>query len=235
MEPITTPTVRLVASTAVHDELFDLMLPLADEDGGYYPVEDADLLAEFGGRGCYDAYDRPRATTRFNDDYLDNIIELGHTSVLAHASASFHISGISRSLAQELIRSRFLAFSEISQRYVDVNTLGYVCPPDADMDERAALFNSNLAARAAYNKAVEGYEARGFTRKRARSAARAHLPLSTETRMLVSGNMRAWRDFLWQRLNPAADEEIRQLAFAILSALQTIAPNTFNDIAKEYS
>lgn len=227
METHTVPKVELVGITVIRPDTMSKYMGLGFES-------DSDLLAEFGGRGCYDAYDKPREETRQNAAYLDNIISLGHTSVLAHASASFYIHGVSRSLAQELIRSRFLAFSEISQRYVDVNTLGWVYPPDADDKQRDIIDNAQYRARADYNRAFDLYVAQGYTRKEARGAARSVMPLSTETRILASGNMRAWRDFLWQRLNPAADKEIQNVAHLVLGHLRDVAPNTVQDITREY-
>jgi thymidylate synthase (FAD) len=69
----------------------------------------------------------------------------------------------------------------------------------------------------------------GLSRKRARQAARAVLPNMTETRIVVTGNLRAWRDMLRQRYHVAADEEIREIATELLAQLRLVAPNTFQD------
>ncbi|TDB79386.1 hypothetical protein E1091_19500, partial [Micromonospora fluostatini] len=45
-------------------------------------------------------------------------------------------------------------------------------------------------------------------RKRARQAARAVLPNATETRIVVTGNYRAWRHFIAMRATEHADVEI---------------------------
>ncbi len=55
------------------------------------------------------------------------------------------------------------------------------------------------------------------------------LPNATETRIVVTGNYRAWRHFVTMRATAEADVEIRELAIACLRELQRIAPNVFAD------
>ncbi len=66
-------------------------------------------------------------------------------------------------------------------------------------------------------------------RKMARQAARAVLPNAAETRIVVTGNYRAWRHFIDLRATAAADTEIRALAIAVLRRLQDHAPAVFGD------
>lgn len=221
--------VTLWARTEIDDGIF-AALDVNDDDTD---VADADYLAEGAGRACYDSWDRPNPATRANADYVANIIRQQHESVLAHATATFYVTGVSRSLTHELVRHRFLAFSERSLRYVDAADMRPVYPPAAECRERARVDRTFTAALAAYEHAVETYEADGLPRKQAREAARAHLPLATETRIVVTGSHRAWRDMLRQRLSPHADREIRALAVELLRQLREIAPNTYADITPE--
>jgi thymidylate synthase (FAD) len=66
-------------------------------------------------------------------------------------------------------------------------------------------------------------------RKRARQTARSLLPNATETKIVVTGNARAWRHFIELRASEGADTEIRVLAVKCLRLLQQEAPNLFND------
>ena len=66
-------------------------------------------------------------------------------------------------------------------------------------------------------------------RKQARQAARAVLPNATETRIVVTGNYRAWRHFIAMRASEHADVEIRRLAIACLRQLVDVAPAVFAD------
>jgi thymidylate synthase (FAD) len=63
----------------------------------------------------------------------------------------------------------------------------------------------------------------------AREAARGVLPNSTETKIVVTGNARAWRTLLELRSSEAAELEVRRLAVAIVRMLQTEAPAFFSD------
>lgn len=198
-------------------------------------VEPADELAEFAGRVCYQSFDRPNPKTATNDGYLANIISQGHFSVLEHASFTVYATGISRSLTHELIRHRHLSYSELSQRYVDVSDLEFVTPPRAldvlDNGESAWLDRQKLN----YQDVVEDIIERGHTRKDARGAARNYLPQGWETRIVCTGNFRAWREMLWKRLSPAAEPEIRLFAREILKIAHDLAPNTMADLWEEFS
>lgn len=194
----------------------------------------ADELAEFAGRNCYQSFDRPNPKTRENKDYLAHILEIGHESVLEHASATFYIEA-SRSVLTELERHRHLSFSVVSQRYVDANDLEYQVPP---------LLRDHLHGRAVveevwnrglehYSEIVEDLIKAGHTRKQAREAARAVLPNMTNSPMVVTGNHRAWRYVIKNRWHESADAEIRELAGELLKQLRGIAPNTYQDIPNE--
>src|SRR5678809_42615 len=80
------------------------------------PPSDGETLAEIGGRLCYMSFGKGR---KGNAEYLCNIIEQQHFSVLEHANYSFIFTGVSRSLTHELVRHRHFSFSQLSQRYVD--------------------------------------------------------------------------------------------------------------------
>ena len=66
-------------------------------------------------------------------------------------------------------------------------------------------------------------------RKALRDAARSVLPNATETRIVVTGNLRAWRHFIRMRATAFADPEIRKLAVEILRQLKEAYPATLQD------
>ncbi|GAB4584450.1 FAD-dependent thymidylate synthase [Nocardia sp. IFM 10818] len=196
----------------------------------------ADELAEFAGRNCYQSFHRPNPATADNGDYLDHILDVGHESVLEHASATFYIEA-SRSVLTELERHRHLSFSVVSQRYVDATTLGFNLPPalldlegDARNEALDLYLNVDDVTKAAYLQLVEIYTEAGKPRKQAREAARAVLPGMTNSPMVVTANHRAWRYVIKNRWHEAADAEIRQLAGELLRQLRELAPNTYSDI-----
>ena len=201
-----------------------------DADGGQ-------ALVEFAGRACYQSWSKPNPRTATNASYISHIIEVGHFSVLEHASASFYISGVSRSCTHELIRHRHFSYSQLSQRYVH-DDARVVLPPglEDDPELRQVVLAAADASRSAYAHLLSELETRFadapnavLRRKQARQAARAVLPNDTETRIVVTGNYRAWRHFIAMRGSEHADTEIRRLAIACLRELSAVAPAVFAD------
>lgn len=185
-----------------------------DADGGA-------ALVEFAGRACYQSWSKPNPRTATNAAYLRHIIDVGHFSVLEHASVSFYISGVSRSCTHELIRHRHFSYSQLSQRYVPEDDSQVVVPPGIEDDPELldVFLDAADASRAAYIELLARLEAKlddsgtaTLRRKQARQAARAVLPNATETQIVVTGNYRAWRHFIAMRASEHADVEIRRLA-----------------------
>ncbi|OBK21671.1 FAD-dependent thymidylate synthase [Mycobacterium asiaticum] len=221
--------VQLIAKT---DFLAPSDVPwTTDADGG-------PALVEFAGRACYQSWSKPNPRTATNAGYIKHIIDVGHFSVLEHASVSFYITGISRSCTHELIRHRHFSYSQLSQRYVPETESQVVLPPgiEDDPELREILTAAADASRATYTELLSRLEAKFadqpnavLRRKQTRQAARAVLPNATETRIVVTGNYRAWRHFVAMRASEHADIEIRRLAVACLRQLADIAPAVFAD------
>ncbi|WP_116205448.1 FAD-dependent thymidylate synthase [Amycolatopsis circi] len=202
-----------------------------DADGG-------EALAEFAGRACYQSWKKPNPATATNAGYLEHVIDVGHLSVLEHGSVTFYLTGISRSLTHELIRHRHFSYSQLSQRYVPERDAEFVEPDviaeDPVLHEK--FVKAAQASAAAYDELLAGLEEKfadtpsaTLRRKQARQAARAVLPNATETRIVVTGNYRAWRHFVAMRATEHADVEIRSLAIECLRQLHKAAANVFAD------
>jgi thymidylate synthase (FAD) len=192
----------------------------------------ADALAEAAGRICYKSFSRPNPLTATNQLYLDNIIGQGHFSVLEHSSVTFLVRDVSRALLTELTRHRHLSFSVVSQRYVPYGETEPVIPPAIDPASLAASGIEDAYAHAlrVYADLVAHLTAGGLPRKQAREAARAVLPNAAPVDMVVTGNLRAWRDVLGKRWHVAADAEIREFAGLVLDHLRDVAPNSVQDV-----
>ena len=193
-----------------------------DADGG-------PALVEFAGRACYQSWSKPNPRTATNAGYLRHI---------EHATVSFYITGISRSCTHELIRHRHFSYSQLSQRYVPEHDSQVVLPPGMEDDEELQeIFTAAAdASRSTYAELLARLEAKfadqpnaALRRKQARQAARGVLPNATETRIVVTGNYRAWRHFIAMRASEQADVEIRRLAIACLRELVDVAPQAFSD------
>ncbi len=198
---------------------------------------DGERLAEFAGRLCYMSQKNP--ASRDTREYLENIKKQGHGSVLEHANYSLLLEGVSRSLTHELVRHRAgFAYSQLSQRYVDESTANFVMPPAiiGDAALEATWRDQVETAQRSYVTLVEQLMTRYawvsdkiHRRKMAREAARGVLPNSTETKIVVTANARAWRTMLELRSSEGAEFEIRRCAVAMLRILLAEAPAFFSD------
>jgi thymidylate synthase (FAD) len=121
---------------------------------------------------------------------------------------------------------------------VDESHAAFVVPPAMLGDEQleAAWLAQVTAAQEAYVCAVEDLMRRYewvadkiHRRKMAREAARSLLPNATETKIVVSANVRAWRTMLELRCGEGAEQEIRRMAVAVLRVLAGEVPRLFSD------
>lgn len=201
----------------------------------------AELLSELAGRVCYMSFGKRQGRTS-NRDYLANIVNMEHGSVLEHSVWNFVLTGVSRSLTHELVRHRVgVGFSQLSQRYVDESNAAFVPPEIVASDpELFELWKTAMShALACYERLAEGLAARVEQRypsasKRnrriiAHQAARSVLPNSTESKVFFSANARALRHIIEYRGAADAEPEIRRLAVLLLEVMREEAPNTFAD------
>ncbi|WP_295643209.1 FAD-dependent thymidylate synthase [uncultured Corynebacterium sp.] len=212
---------------------------------------EASQLVEFAGRACYETWDKPNPHTATNAAYVRHVLDVGHLTVLEHATATMYLRGVSRSCAAEIVRHRHFSFSQLSQRYVPAHEARVVVPEHIKTDEHLTelFLRSADLAHQVYEELLEGIEgeqvgvgqerpasrssgANAVLRaKQARQAARAVLPNCAETRFVMTGNLRSWRHFIAMRAAEHADPEIRRIAVTCLRELKAIAPEVFDDFS----
>ena len=243
MTAIVEPRVELIAHTTLacdgRSPVIEGHMSL-DPDAG-----DAQQLVEFAGRACYQSFAKPNPATARNADYINRTLHgQKHWSIAEHATATFYITGVSRALTHELIRHRHLSYSQLSQRFVDESWANFVIPPAVEKSEAETIFDTGDGcimqerlsgalehwgneAQYNYGVLVDALTAEGLPRKQAREAARAVLPNMIETRIVVTGNLRAWHEVIERRTAPDADAEFQEVAGMIREQLQQIAPEVF--------
>lgn len=231
------PVVYLVGRQIVADD--ELERFLADHGVAWQTDTESagEELVEVAGRVCYMSFAKPRPGG--NATYLSHILEVGHGSVLEHAVWNFIFTGVSRTLTHELVRHRAgMAYSQLSQRYVDESTAEYVEPdciagaPELHQLWLEAVAHSHRAYVKLAEKLQESFKDepdRTLRRKLARQAARSILPNATETKIFVSANARSLRHFIEMRASRHAEVEIRKLAVQVLRIMQKEAPHIFGD------
>lgn len=215
------PTVQLIAHTTIIPEAIEQHLEIQEES------TDAETLTVYAGRSCYESWTRPNKKTRKDKDYLRRtLFDQGHWSIAEHSSATFYITGVSRALTHELIRHRHLSYSQLSQRFVDESEANIVIPPAIECStEIASLESVAETALQEYEVIVNNLiDDHNLPRKQAREAARATLPNMVETRIVVTGNLRAWHEVIARRTAPDADAEFQKVAGMIRDQLHKLAP-----------
>ena len=70
-----------------------------------------------------------KVSSKDQTEFIGKLMNMGHESVLEHASFTFGVEGVSRVLLAQLTRHRIASFSVQSQRYVSYeNGFGYIIP-----------------------------------------------------------------------------------------------------------
>jgi thymidylate synthase (FAD) len=166
------------------------------------------------------------------EQYIKKILVAGHLSTIEHASFTFGIEGVSRSLLAQISRHRIASFSVKSQRYVVEQkerdeTFNYIIPPKIKElgPEYEKRFTKQMAQiQLWYN---QWYQELGGKASSAAEDARFVLPNAAETKMVMTMNARELYHFFQLRCCERAQWEIRGLAWEMLRLVRQIAPNIF--------
>jgi len=179
------------------------------------------------------------------EEFVQMLATLGHESPTEHASFTFAIEGVSRSLLAQITRHRMATFSVQSQRYVQLDNFDYVLPPAIAEDEEATLlFEQTMQEEAkAYEKLTailkekhktalmqeckDEKQAERAAAKMAIEDARFVLPNACNTKMIVTMNTRSLQNFFHHRCCSRAQWEIRMLADEMLRLVSAVAPSLF--------
>ena len=93
-----------------------------------------ELVIATAGKLCYSPSNiddlMEKQTDESIEKFVNMITSIGHGSVLEHASFTFAIEGVSRSLTHQLVRHRIASYSQQSQRYVKETQFDYIIPQD---------------------------------------------------------------------------------------------------------
>lgn len=183
---------------------------------------DSEHLIEYAGRLCWDTADKVGS----NPNRIQEWINVGHESVIEHASATFYIRA-SRVLTHELVRHRLASYSQRSQRYVEESESRYITPPElkviASSKNGHSIFEKAMKdAWAAYEKLL------GLGIKP--EIARYVLPNACETQIVMTMNFRELRHFIKLRISERALPEMKAVAGEIRRIMKELAPKVFEDL-----
>ncbi len=197
-----------------------------------------DLIA-MGAKLCYSSAGveelKRGIESKSQETFLERLLASGHLSPIEHASFTFGIEGVSRSLLAQITRHRIASFSVKSQRYVsetgksrEDGVFGYIIPPKiaALGPEYVEIFKNQMSQiQNWYDFWVEKLGGKGGSYEDARFV----LPNAAETKMLVTMNARELLHFFSLRCCNRAQWEIRALAVEMLRLVKAVAPVIFKD------
>ncbi len=185
---------------------------------------DPERVVAAAARNCYSDIGAASLYESLDDAGVLGLIKklgkLGHYSPFEHASFTFGVEGVSRTLLAQITRHRIASFSVKSQRYVGEHDFAYIVPPKIAENEAASKIYENLMARIAedYKKLAETVEIED---------ARYVLPGSCATSIVTTMNARALHNFFALRCCNRAQWEIHDLAFEMLRLVHIAAPALF--------
>ena len=190
---------------------------------------------------------RENLTDEAAASFVEMLSEIGHESPIEHASFTFGIEGVSRSLLAQITRHRMASFSVKSQRYVREGAFEYITPPEiAESPEAKKIYDELMQhdqecydrlAAVLKEKHIKTFMAEGkdektatrLAEKKAIEDARFVLPNSCSTQMVMTMNARSLHNFFRHRCCNRAQWEIQDIANQMLKLVLEVAPNLFKN------
>lgn len=190
---------------------------------------------EEAGRTCYKSEDK--ITDDSADQFIRRLIKSGHESVLEHENLSVRFI-VDRGVSHELVRHRLCAFSQESTRYVDYDKHGltFIKPPwvyvqSGIYDEHIMSFNNEWLMEMA--ESAKSYHRLIAFYNWSPQQARAVLPNSLKTELVMTANLREWRHVLRLRASKAAHPQMQEVMRPLLTYMNNHLPAVFEDIVEE--
>ena len=181
-------------------------------------------LIEICGRTCYKS--EAQITPISAKAFVKKIIDLGHDSVLEHASATFKIIA-DRGFTHELVRHRLASYSQESTRFCNYSKdkfgseISVIKPLDLTIDQSIWWSNACKHAEANYFEMLR----HGCKPEIARSV----LPICLKTEIVITANFREWRHILVLRTSMKAHPMMRHVMGMIQKKLIEVSEVCFND------
>jgi len=184
-------------------------------------------LIEMSGRVCYKS--ESKITTKSAAPFVKGLIDRGHEAMLEHQSVSVLIV-CDRGISHELVRHRLASYAMESQRYVNYGkgagvTFIEPCYWEKRSIEYTAWARLCTLAEAAYNDLLTF----GATPQQ----ARAVLPNSTKTEIVMTANLREWRHFFKLRalgITGKPHPQMLEITGPMLEEFKRLIPVIFDDL-----
>ena len=176
------------------------------------------------GRVCYKS--EGQTTESSAPAFVANIIKRGHEAVLEHFDITVKFI-CDRGVSHEIVRHRMASYCQESTRYCNYakddfgNEITVIEPYYLDAQGLYLWRRACEAAEASYFELLNW----GCTPQE----ARAVLPNSLKTEVVMTANLREWRHFFKLRTAPAAHPQMREVAKMLLKQMREMVPVVFDD------
>lgn len=186
------------------------------------------------GRVCYKSEDNIADGTA--ERFIGNILKRGHESVIEHEAITVRFV-CDRGVTHEIVRHRIASYSQESTRYCNYTSDKF--GNEITVIDLASGFNYNLedpADKKKYDiwmRSMEESEKAYFEMLEAGATAqeaRSVLPNSLKTEIVITMNLRSWRNFFRLRTEKAAHPQMREVANIALKEFKEKLPLFFSDI-----
>ncbi len=194
-----------------------------------FPEETVSL----GAKLCYSKANiedlKAKISEKDQSAFIQRLMNMGHESVLEHATFTFGIEGVSRALLAQITRHRVgVAFSVQSQRYVSYeNGFGYIIPESISSLGEEAVNEFSEQMETIQKWYTQWQKKLGNMGEKSNEDARFVLPNACETRIIVTMNVRELRHFFSLRMCSRAQWEIRRMAEEMFRLCFETAPALF--------
>ena len=182
------------------------------------------------GRVCYKSEGKIEEGSA--ERFVAGLIKRGHEAMLEHASITVKFV-VDRGVSHELVRHRLVSFAQESTRYCDYanddfgSEITFIIPEYLDYKSDAWNIwkEAMKSCEDAYFKMLDF----GLTPQE----ARAVLPNSLKTEVVMTANIREWRHFFKLRAansTGAAHPQMLEVTRPLLDELKELVPVVFDDI-----
>ncbi len=168
------------------------------------------------------------------------ILGHGDWSIAEHAIATVE-AVVDRGITHEWVRHRLFAYTQESTRFVNYERkrpAAFVLPPGLS-EEAARAPNGEpveLSQVQEWRHAISTSESmyrRLIEKGIAPQIARSVFPNALASRLVVTGNLRAWRHFFVMRTTKEAHPQMREVTIPLLDEFQRLIPILYDDIVPE--
>lgn len=162
------------------------------------------------------------------------LINNQHWSPLEMVSVCLEIN-TTRDIARQILRHRSFSFQEFSQRYANVNELGWEFKEarlqdtknrqnSIEVDDHMLQYSWQTVQRDVMDKAQSAYDW-AIKSGIAKEQARAVMPEGmTVSKMYMNGTLRSWVHYIQLRSDKATQKEHREIAVACAKVIEPIFP-----------